>query len=56
MKKVAPPLFGSKLHELLTDSLITLNVHGHVNANYGKAKFAAVTLDCSKQRVLVVVY
>ena len=41
MKKVAPPLFGSKLYELLTDSLITLNVHGHVNANYGKAKFAA---------------
>jgi spore maturation protein CgeB len=41
MKKVSPPLFGSKLYKLLTDSLITLNVHGHVNANYGKAKFAA---------------
>ena len=41
MKKVAPLLFGSKLYELLTDSLITLNVHGRVNANYGKAKFAA---------------
>ena len=41
MKQVLPPCFGIQLYELLNDSKITLNVHGHVNANYGKAKFAA---------------
>jgi spore maturation protein CgeB len=40
MKQVLPPCFGSKLYKLLNDSKITLNVHGHVRANYGKAKFA----------------
>jgi len=40
MKHVLPPCFGSQLYKLLNDSKITLNVHGHVNANYGKAKFA----------------
>lgn len=41
MKRVLPPCFGSQLYKLLNDSKITLNVHGHVNANYGKANFAA---------------
>ena len=41
MKRVLPPSFGSQLYKLLNDSKITLNVHGHVNANYGKANFAA---------------
>ena len=41
MKQVLPPCYGSQLFKLLNDSKITLNVHGHVNANYGKAKFAA---------------
>lgn len=41
MKCVLPPCYGSQLYKLLNDSKITLNVHGHVNANYGKAKFAA---------------
>lgn len=40
MKQVLPPSFGSKVYKLLNDSKITLNVHGHVSANYGKAKFA----------------
>ena len=41
MKQVLPPSFGSHLYKLLNDSKITLNVHGHVKANYGKANFAA---------------
>jgi hypothetical protein len=41
MKSVLTPCYGSQLYKLLNDSKITLNVHGHVNANYGKAKFAA---------------
>lgn len=41
MKGVLPPCYGSQLYKLLNDSKITLNVHGDVNANYGKAKFAA---------------
>ena len=40
MKRVRPPCFGIQLYELLNDSKITLNVHGNVNANYGRAKFA----------------
>jgi hypothetical protein len=40
MKRVLPPCFGTQLYKLLNDSKIILNVHGHVNANYGKAKFA----------------
>ena len=41
MKQVLPPCFGIQLYESLNDSKITLNVHGNVNANYGRAKFAA---------------
>lgn len=41
MKKVFPPCFGSNLYKLLYNSEITFNTHGHVNANYGKANFAA---------------
>lgn len=41
MKHVLPPCFGYQLYKLLNDSKVTLNVHGNVNANYGKAKFAA---------------
>ena len=41
MEDILPSCFGSQLYKLLNDSKITLNVHGHVNANYGKAKFAA---------------
>ena len=41
MKSVHPPCYGAQLYNLLSDSKITLNVHGHVNANYGQAKFAA---------------
>ena len=41
MKKVKEPKYGRSLYQGLRNSKITLNVHGNVNANYGKDRFAA---------------
>jgi hypothetical protein len=41
MKKVKKPKYGRSLYQGLRNSKITLNVHGNVNANYGKDRFAA---------------
>ena len=40
-KQVKPPQYGRALYTKLSRSQVTLNVHGLVNANRGKAKFAA---------------
>jgi len=39
--KVLPPKYGKEMYDCLSQSKLTLNVHGRVDANFGQAKFAA---------------
>lgn len=40
-RKVRPPKYGKALYDTLSRSMISLNVHGQVDANFGQAKYAA---------------